>query len=64
MAHRDRQGHWIADVPSRWTGSGSMFNGNDLKLIWRRIVDQQPPLPLAAWTQQYLGVGPVEAGRR
>jgi len=23
-------------------------------LIWRRIVDQQPPLPLADWTSRYL----------
>jgi inner membrane protein len=31
-----------------------MFNRHDLTLIWRRILDQQPPLPLAAWTTQYL----------
>ncbi|WP_449432982.1 metal-dependent hydrolase [Pseudomonas putida] len=57
MAHRDSLGHWVADVPSRWRGSqaGSMFNGHDLALIWRRILDQQPPLPLAAWTARYLG---------
>lgn len=60
MAHRDRQGHWVADVPSRWQGSGpgSMFNGDDLRLIWRRIVDQQPPLPLAAWTDAYMRPAP------
>jgi len=65
MAHRDSQGHWIADVPSMWKGAGpgAMFNGDDLVLIWRRIVEQQPPLPLAAWTDRYLGPGAVEPGR-
>lgn len=55
MAHRDRQGHWIAERPSPWQGTGAMFNRDDLALIWRRILDQQPPLPLAAWTRKYLG---------
>lgn len=57
MAHRDSRGRWIADAPSLWQGAGpgSMFNGDDLVLIWRRIVEQQPPLPLAAWTDRYLG---------
>ncbi|MGJ7550829.1 metal-dependent hydrolase [Pseudomonas alloputida] len=55
MAHRDGQGHWIVDRPSLWQGSGAMFNPDDLALIWRRILDQQPPLPLAAWTSRYLG---------
>ncbi|MNG74271.1 hypothetical protein D3C79_327460 [compost metagenome] len=65
MAHRDRQGHWIAHTPASWRGAGvgSMFNGQDLALIWRRILDQQPPLPLAAWTSRYLTPGPVESGR-
>ncbi|WP_410480476.1 metal-dependent hydrolase [Pseudomonas plecoglossicida] len=65
MAHRDSQGHWIADVPTVWQGAGprSMFNGDDLVLIWRRIVDQQPPLPLAVWTDRYLGVSAAERGR-
>lgn len=65
MAHRDNQGNWIADVPSVWEGAGpgSMFNSHDLALIWRRIVDQQPPLPLEAWTDRYLGAGAVERGR-
>jgi len=64
MAHRDDQGRWMADVPSMWQGAGpgSMFNGDDLVLIWRRIVDQQPPLPLAAWTDRYLGVSTAERG--
>lgn len=55
MAHRDSQGHWIVDRPSLWQGSGAMFDRDDLALIWRRILDQQPPLPLAAWTSRYLG---------
>jgi len=61
MAHRDSQGHWIADTPTAWQGAGvaSMFNGHDLGLIWRRIVDQQPPLPLAEWTSRYLGPAAV-----
>ncbi len=62
MAHRDSLGRWIADVPSLWQGAGpgSMFNGDDLVLIWRRIVEQQPPLPLATWTGRYLGGGTAE----
>ncbi|MFJ4347758.1 metal-dependent hydrolase [Pseudomonas sp. NPDC089401] len=54
MAHRDDQGQWRADTPTRWTGPGvgAMFNGADLVLIWRRILDQRPPLPLASWTER------------
>ncbi|MFK3815895.1 metal-dependent hydrolase [Pseudomonas sp. NPDC089407] len=65
MAHRDGQGHWIVDVPSMFKGAGpgSMFSGADLVLIWRRITEQQPPLPLAVWTERYLGVSPIERGR-
>ena len=65
MAHRDSQGHWIVDVPSTFNGAGpgSMFSGADLMLIWRRIIEQQPPLPLAVWTERYLGVSPIERGR-
>ncbi|BBH46184.1 metal-dependent hydrolase [Pseudomonas sp. KU43P] len=64
MAHRDSQGHWVAVTPSRWVGAGagSMFDSHDLALIWRRILDQQPPLPLAVWTTRYLGLAP-EPGR-
>ncbi|MCU0123453.1 conjugal transfer protein TraX [Pseudomonas vlassakiae] len=42
-------------LPALWQGSGAMFDRDDLALIWRRILDQQPPLPLAAWTSRYLG---------
>ena len=64
MAHRDSQGHWIADTPTAWQGAGvaSMFNSHDLALIWRRIVDQQPPLPLAAWTSRYLAPTAAQRG--
>ncbi|HKS13994.1 MAG TPA: metal-dependent hydrolase [Pseudomonas sp.] len=57
MAARDEQGRWTPVTPEMWRGSGaaSMFNAQDMALIWRRIVDQQPPLPLARWTRQYLG---------
>ncbi|MHC6225707.1 metal-dependent hydrolase [Pseudomonas sp. X10] len=56
MATRDDQGRWTPSTPSLWigAGAGSMFNADDLALIWRRIVAQQPPLPLARWTHQYL----------
>ncbi|MBF8730139.1 metal-dependent hydrolase [Pseudomonas guariconensis] len=57
MASRDGAGRWNAVTPTLWLGDGvgSMLNGADLALIWRRIVQQQPPLPLAAWTEKYLG---------
>lgn len=63
MASRDGAGRWSPVTPTLWLGDGvgSMLNGEDLALIWRRIVQQQPPLPLAAWAQKYLGQG--EAGR-
>ncbi|MGC7841687.1 metal-dependent hydrolase [Pseudomonas wayambapalatensis] len=54
MAHRDSQGQWVVDTPANWRGGAAMFNGHDLGLIWRRILQQQPPLPLAAWTTRYL----------
>ncbi|MFO3724968.1 metal-dependent hydrolase [Pseudomonas sp. HLMP] len=59
MAHRDGQGRWAAVTPSLWlgAGAGSMLNAHDLALIWRRILEQQPPLPLAAWSDKYLGQG-------
>lgn len=64
MAKRDGQGQWTAITPESWRGAGvgSMFNADDLALIWYRILDQQPPLPLAAWTAKYLGQStPTEA---
>ncbi|HDS1733707.1 metal-dependent hydrolase [Pseudomonas sp. BP8] len=56
MASRDGQGQWIVGTPSAWSGTAanSMFNMHDLGLIWQRILDQQPPLPLAEWTAKYL----------
>ncbi|MNN09981.1 hypothetical protein D3C81_1228910 [compost metagenome] len=64
MAHRDSQGHWIADTPSAWRGAGvaSVFDSHDMALIWRRIVNQQPPLPLAAWNSRYLAPTAAQRG--
>lgn len=57
MAQRNAAGSWEAITPERHTGAGpgAMFNYLDLSLIWQRIFNQQPPLPLAAWTSRYLG---------
>lgn len=57
MAHLDGQGQWVGDTPTRWVGPGvgAMIDNGELALIWRRIFDQQPPLPLAAWTGSYQG---------
>lgn len=49
MAQRDPQGHWVAQTPTAWPRVGGLFNGQDMLLIWQRIFDQQPPLPLATW---------------
>lgn len=56
MASRDSTGQWIVGTPTAWSGTSanSMFNLEDLALIWRRIIHQHPPLPLAAWTAKYL----------
>ncbi|WP_194788903.1 metal-dependent hydrolase [Pseudomonas sp. UFMG81] len=64
MAQRDRAGQWQVIQPRGWIGGGaaSLFDGAKLSLIWRRIFDQQPPLPLAAWTSQSIGQA-AEAGR-
>ncbi|MCF1487424.1 metal-dependent hydrolase [Pseudomonas sp. AA27] len=51
MARRDAAGQWAVSQPRGWIGGGaaSLFDGGRLALIWRRILEQQPPLPLAAW---------------
>ena len=51
MARRDAAGQWAVIQPRGWVGGGaaSLFDGERLSLIWRRILDQQPPLPLAVW---------------
>jgi len=51
MARRDAAGQWTVIQPRGWIGGGaaSPFDGERLSLIWRRILDQQPPLPLAVW---------------
>ncbi|CAM3924048.1 hypothetical protein CCOS865_04269 [Pseudomonas reidholzensis] len=64
MATRDGHGQWVVGSPTAWSGTApnSMFNSHDLGLIWQRIFDQQPPLPLAEWTAKYLGVtAPAQA---
>lgn len=60
MAGCDGQGHWQVQTPSSWPGAGvgSMRDVEVLELIFRRIVQQQPPLPLAEWARRYL-VGDV-----
>ncbi|MFV3402906.1 MULTISPECIES: metal-dependent hydrolase [Pseudomonas] len=57
MGQRDATGQWVAIQPRGWIGGGaaSLFDGDKLSLIWRRIVDQQPPLPLASWAAQLGG---------
>nr|WP_314482268.1 metal-dependent hydrolase [uncultured Pseudomonas sp.] len=54
MARLDEHGRWQAQQPAAHTASGprEMFDGHVLGLIWRRIVFQRPPLPLAAWTSR------------
>lgn len=56
MAQRNAAGSWEAITPQRHRSAGpdALFNRQDLSLIWQRILDQQPPLPLAAWTSRYL----------
>ncbi len=64
MARCDGQGRWQTQTPSAWPGAGvgSMRDAEALKLIFTRIVRQQPPLPLAEWTRQYLA-GPEALAR-
>lgn len=62
MAGCDGQGRWTPQTPTAWPGAGvdSLRDGEALELIFRRIVDQQPPLPLAQWREKYLaGPAPV-----
>lgn len=64
MARQGEQGRWQTQQPAVHTASGprDLFDGQALGLIWRRIVFQQPPLPLAAWTARIAapGQGQVE----
>ena len=62
MAGCDGQGNWQIEAPSAWPGAGvdSIRNTEALKLIGARIFEQQPALPLAGWTREYLqGAAPV-----
>lgn len=57
MAECGADGQWKIVTPSSWYGPEPGMP--ELKQILRRIVDQQPPLPLAAWAGAYLwGVEP------
>ncbi|MCU1734991.1 MULTISPECIES: metal-dependent hydrolase [unclassified Pseudomonas] len=62
MAGCDGEGNWQVQTPGSWPGAGvdSIRNPEALKLILHRIVEQQPPLPLAQWTREYLD-GPAPA---
>jgi inner membrane protein len=62
MAGCDGQGHWLPETPTAWPGAGvdSIRDSEALGLIFKRIVEQQPPLPLAQWSQTYLA-GPAPA---
>lgn len=63
MAGCDGQGNWQVETPRSWPGAGvdSIRNPEALKLIGARIFQQQPALPLAQWTHDYLqGPAPAE----
>jgi len=64
MAGCDGQGHWQPETPSNWPGAGvdSIRNPEALKLILPRIFQQQPALPLQAWTARYLDGAGTPAG--
>lgn len=57
MAQRDTDGQWRVTQPRGWIGGGaaSLFDTRKLSLIWRRILQQDPPLPLATWAAPALG---------
>lgn len=52
MARCDGSGQWRVETPSSWPGRNPGLE--ELKLILRRIVAQQPGLPLTAWAARYL----------
>lgn len=62
MAGCDGQGRWQPETPTAWPGAGvnSIRDSEALGLIFKRIVEQQPPLPLAQWSEKYLA-GPAPA---
>ncbi|MFI8558144.1 metal-dependent hydrolase [Pseudomonas putida] len=49
MARRDRQGQWQARTPTVWVQDDGVLRMDDVLLVWRRIFDQQTPLPLSTW---------------
>jgi inner membrane protein len=49
MAERAADGTWTPVTPSSWpTGRGGWA---ELKLVLARILHEQPPLPLAQWSE-------------
>lgn len=53
MAQCAPGGHWQAVTPSAWPGPTAGVA--EVKVILRRIVQQQPALPLAKWAERFLG---------
>lgn len=55
MASCDGAGRWVAQTPTSWPGAGvdSIRNPQALKLIFTRIFQQRPALPLAEWAAEY-----------
>ncbi|MCL2894248.1 metal-dependent hydrolase [Brenneria tiliae] len=51
MAQCDADGHWNAVVPTTWPDG--MAGMEKLQPMIRRIFHQQPPLPLADWSDRY-----------
>ncbi len=50
MAQRAPDGAWAAVTPSVWPSDRGGWN--EFKLVLSRILDAQPPLPLAQWAEQ------------
>ncbi|ALM82176.1 metal-dependent hydrolase [Bordetella sp. N] len=50
MGRQDASGRWVSVTPTRWASERGGWP--ELKQVLRRVVDQQPPLPLAAWAQR------------
>ena len=50
MAQRAPDGAWTAVTPSVWPSDRGGWN--EFKLVLARILDAQPPLPLAQWAEQ------------
>lgn len=53
MAHCDSSGSLVPVTPSAWPSR--MAGGAEARLIFQRILHQQPPLPLREWAVRNLG---------